>query len=52
MKADIKIPKVKNVYVAVVQEQHPEYKTNDWNAYIINNKDVDLETVLISFKRL
>jgi hypothetical protein len=50
MKADIKIPKVDNVYIAVVQEQHPEYKTDDWNAYIINNKDVDLETVLIVSK--
>ncbi len=47
MKKDIQIPEVKDVFVAVVQEQHPEYKTADWNAYIINNKDVDLETVLI-----
>jgi len=50
MKKDIQIPEVKDVYVAVVQEQHPEYKTNDWNAYIINNKDVDLDTVLIVSK--
>ncbi|WP_299333389.1 hypothetical protein [uncultured Psychroserpens sp.] len=47
MKKDIQIPEVKDVFVAVVQEQHPEYKTDDWNAYIINNKDVDLDTVLI-----
>ena len=50
MKKDIQIPKVEDVFVAVVQEQHPEYKTHDWNAYIINNKDVDLETVLIMSK--
>ncbi|MFK7831862.1 MAG: hypothetical protein AB8B52_01175 [Winogradskyella sp.] len=50
MKKDIKIPKVKDVYVAVVQEQHQEYKTQDWNAYIINNSDNDLETVLIVTK--
>lgn len=50
MKKDIHIPKVENVFVAVVQEQHLEYKTDDWNAYIINNKDVDLETVLIVSK--
>jgi hypothetical protein len=50
MKKDIKFLEVKDVYVAVVQEQHPEYKTDDWNAYIINNKDVDLETVLIVSK--
>ena len=47
MKKDIKIPEVKDVHVAVVQEQHMEYKTQDWNAYIINNTDKDLETVLI-----
>lgn len=47
MKKDINIPEVKDVHVAVVQEQHPEYKTQDWNAYIINNSDSDLETVLI-----
>jgi len=50
MKKDIRIPEVKNVYVAVVQEEHPEYKTQDWNAYIINNKDVDLEMILIVSK--
>ncbi len=47
MKKDIQVPEVTDVYVAVVQEVHPEYKTEDWNAYIINNKDVDLDTVLI-----
>ncbi|WP_418638595.1 hypothetical protein [Winogradskyella sp.] len=47
MKKDITIPEVKNVHVAVVREQHIEYKTQDWNAYIINNSDDDLETVLI-----
>ncbi|SDR69610.1 hypothetical protein SAMN04515667_0338 [Formosa sp. Hel1_31_208] len=50
MKKDIQIPEVKDVFVVVVQEQHPEYKTVDWNAYIINNKDVDLDTVLIVSK--
>ncbi len=47
MKKDIKIPTVKDVYIAVVKEEHLDYKTEDWNAYIINNSDVDLDTVLI-----
>jgi hypothetical protein len=47
LKKDINIPEVNDVHVAVVQEVHPEYKTKDWNAYIINNSDADLETVLI-----
>jgi len=47
MKDDIIIPKVKDVYIAVVYEYNDIYKSQDWNAYIINNKAVDLEMVLI-----
>jgi len=47
MRKDIKIPEVKNVYVAVVQEYNDEFKCNDWNAYLINDKDVAIEMVII-----
>ena len=47
MKKDIEIPKVEGVYVAVVNEYNDIYKTQDWNAYIINDKMVDLEMILI-----
>ena len=47
MKKHIHIPKVEGVYIAVVNEYNDIYKTQDWNAYIINDKDVDLEMVLI-----
>jgi hypothetical protein len=47
MKKDIVIPNVEGVYVAVVNEYNTIYKTQDWNAYIINEKDVDLDMVLI-----
>ena len=47
MKQDIEIPIVENVYVAVVQEFNTEFEFNDWVAYLINEKDVDLEMVLI-----
>ena len=47
MKKDIEIPKVEGVYIAVVYEYNDIYKINDWNAYIINDKDVDLDIVLI-----
>ena len=47
MKKDIIIPEVKDVYVAVVNEYNDIYKTQDWNVYIINDKEVDLEMVLI-----
>ncbi len=47
MKEDITIPKVEGVYIAIVNEYNDIYKTQDWNAYIINDKDVDLDIVLI-----
>ena len=47
MKKDIKIPEVTNVEMAVVYEFNDIYNTNDWNVYIINKKDVDLEMVVI-----
>jgi hypothetical protein len=50
MKKDIVIPEVKDVYIAVVNEFNKEHRTQDWNAYIINNRDVDLDTVLIVSK--
>lgn len=47
MQKDIEIPQVEGVYMAVVQEYNEIYKTDDWNAYIINDKDVDLEMILV-----
>lgn len=47
MKKDIDIPVVNDVYVAVVNEYNDIYKTHDWNAYIINDKEIDLDIVLI-----
>ncbi len=47
MKKDILIPKVSGVYIAVVNEYNAIYKTQDWNAYIINEKDVALDMVII-----
>ncbi len=50
MKKDILIPEVKNVHVAVVREYNNDYKVFDWNAYIINDKPVALEMVIIVTK--
>ena len=47
MKKDIQIPKVKDVHIAIVYEYNDIFKTNDWNVYIINNKNTDLEMVVI-----
>jgi len=50
MKKDIEIPEVSDVFMAVVYEYNDEFQCDDWNAYIINNKEVDLEMVLIVSK--
>jgi hypothetical protein len=47
VRKDIDIPKVQDVYIAAVKELHPEYKTEDWNAYIINDGNSPLEVILI-----
>ena len=50
MKKDIEIPVVNDVYVAVVHEWNEEFLSKDWNAYIINDRDTPIETVLIVSK--
>ncbi len=47
MKKDITIPKVEGVFMAVVHEFNEIYKTMDWNAYLINENEVELELVLV-----
>ena len=47
MKKDIQIPEVTNVEMAVVYEYNDLYKTDDWNVYLINNKKVALEMIVI-----
>jgi hypothetical protein len=47
LKKDIQIPEVTGVEMAMVYEYNDIYKTNDWNVYIINNKKVDLEMVVV-----
>lgn len=41
---------MKDVYIAVVHDYNDDYKVYDWNAYIINDKAVDLEMVIIVTK--
>ena len=47
MKKDIQIPEVTDVEMAIVYEYNDIYKTDDWNVYIINKKNVDIEMVVI-----
>ena len=50
VKKDIEIPEVKEVYIAAVREVHEEYKSLDWNAYLINDRKEPLEGILIVSK--
>lgn len=47
MKKDIEIPVVEDVYVAAVREENKAFRSRDWNAYLINDKKVPIEMVLI-----
>jgi len=47
LKKDIHVPEAKGVFIAAVHEYNDSYKVYDWNAYIINDKSVDLEMVII-----
>lgn len=47
MRKDIVIPEVKEVYIAAVREFNKDFRTHDWNVYLINNSHEPLETVLI-----
>ena len=48
MKSDIqKIPSVDDVYMAITYDYNKAFKTNDWNAYLINDKEEAIEMILI-----
>ncbi|WP_196889097.1 hypothetical protein [Aureivirga sp. CE67] len=46
MKKDIFIPKVENVYMAIVKEFNETYQTEDWNVYLINDRDTKIDMVI------
>lgn len=48
MRKDIEIPKVKDIYIAIIKEHNVAFKTDDWNVYIINDGNDPLEIVLIT----
>ncbi len=47
---DISIDKVDGLSLAVTLDYNSTFKTNDWNVYLINKKNVDLEMVFIVSK--
>lgn len=47
MKKDIVIPVVENIEIAIVLEPNEIDGSNDWNVYIINKKEIDIEMIMI-----
>jgi hypothetical protein len=47
MKKDIIIPKVENVYVAALQEWNDDFMQKTWYAYLVNDSEEKLETVIV-----
>jgi len=47
MKKDIEIQLVTGVYMAITHDYNKIFKTNDWHAYLINDKEEAIEMILI-----
>jgi hypothetical protein len=50
MKKDIIIPEVENVFVAAVQEWSDDFMEKVWYAYLINDSDFLIESVMVVSK--
>jgi hypothetical protein len=50
MKSDIIIPIVKNVFLAAVQEWSDDFMEKVWYAYLVNDSDFLLESVMVVSK--
>ena len=50
MKKDIKIPEIKTVFMAIVKEYNEEFQCDDWNSYLVNDGDEDIEMAIIVSK--
>jgi hypothetical protein len=50
MKKDIIIPEVENVFLAVVQEWSDDFMEKVWYAYLVNDSDFNIDSVMIVSK--
>ncbi len=50
MKKDIVIPEVENVFLAAVQEWSDDFMEKVWYAYLVNDSDFKLDSVMIVSK--
>ena len=50
MKKDITIPEVENVFLAAVQEWSDDFMEKVWYAYLVNDSDFQLDSVMVVSK--
>jgi hypothetical protein len=50
MKKDIVIPEVENVFIAAVQEWSDDFMEKVWYAYLVNDSDFLIESVMVVSK--
>ncbi|WP_306349542.1 hypothetical protein [Flavobacterium sp. '19STA2R22 D10 B1'] len=50
MKKDIIIPVVENIHIAAIQEWNDDFMEKTWYAYLVNDSDYNLESVMIVSK--
>ncbi|MGM8360719.1 hypothetical protein ACSV4D_02265 [Flavobacterium sp. ARAG 55.4] len=50
MKKDITIPEVENVFIAAVQEWSDDFMEKVWYAYLVNDSDFNIESVMVVSK--
>ena len=50
MKKDITIPEVENVFLAAVQEWNDDFMEKVWYAYLVNDSDFNLDSVMVVSK--
>lgn len=47
MRKDIEVPKAENVYVVAVKEWDDEFTGQDWNIYVVNDREDEISMVLV-----
>ncbi len=47
MRKDIEIPKAKNVHIVAVNEWDKDFTGQQWNIYLVNDREDEITTVLV-----
>jgi len=47
MRKDIEIPKAENVHIVAVKEWDKDFTGQQWNIYLVNNREDEITTVLV-----